>query len=1519
MKTVRALLALSVALLPLVSAALSLEQTPLFIASTEPRVMLVASRDHQLSMKAYTDYSDLDGDGVLDTTYKDSFAYFGYFDPGKCYSYTSSRFEPAGTVSTGTHQCASGWSGNFLNWASMTRMDILRKTFYGGYRSTDTSDTVLERHFLPDDVHAFVKVYTPTGSMPSIQSLTGITGQTSISLCNVSNSNSSTNTGLLSPLPDPKIRVASGNWPQWDSSEVTQCALSGGTQPTAVLNDYVARVKVCVAGSLETNCKTYTHPTTATATVKPTGLLQKYGDVDAERRVRFGLMTGSYNANKSGGALRKNTTLVANNNGTLLTSASVCGNNNTNDEIDVCTGRFTGNQGIISTLNRLRIAGFNFNSNGHQYSCNSPGILSFSDGQCVDWGNPLSEMYLESLRYFADVGPTAAFNVSDSSKLDSMPAAAVSWTDPLPSTEWCAVSSIVVLSTGLNSFDTDQLASFTPAGGATPVSAATLTQTIGDGSHEGINGGTYLIGDNGSSANNQCTAKTVGNLATAKGICPETPSTQGGYGIAGLAYAAKTIDLRPDYATDRNKRWGDNPNTAANDPINADWALRQPINTYAVQLAESLPSFSVTVGTGKVTLLPACQANSTGGASAWTSSSTGWRNCSMTNLIVDTNVAMANVGSDSSAKTNTCSGNGTSSQCFTVPWEDSTWGNDYDMDGIQRLGYCVGSACSTFKMLCPTTASATATLGPWGGVAAGSIVIATCTTQAAAGHALTFGYTLSGTTNDGAFFPILRPGGANFNVGAKLAASITAPNAATFSQGVSTAKLLENPLWYAAKYGSFTESAPASGTPNPDLVSEWDTVNNTTGAAGPDGVPDNYYDVRNPANLYAAMSNIFDAASAPPSAASSVATNTANLQVDNYIFQAKFQPANWNGQLVSLRLQVNSTTNVVTLTPVWDAAPRLDALVPANRVILTKGASGGVSFEWANLTTGAGSQQALLDTNYLGVADGLGSSRLDYLRGDDANEGAGAGQFRQRHKADPDGSVLGDIVNSGPLYVGAPNAGYSDIDYAGYSGFRARYLSRKPVVYVGANDGMLHGFDAQLDSAGNPVATGGDEVIAYVPTQVYGNLSRLTAQNYNRNHRYLVDGTPMAADAWLDLASLGTNDEDKWRTVLIGNMNSGGKGYFALDVTNPDLTGASQTAPVFTTSNAASLLLWEFTDADDGDMGYAYNLPPQYSGNSQAKQIVKMPNGKWAAVVGNGYNSTNGKAVLYVLYVEKGVDGNWTGAGDFDKIIADNTGPSNGLSTPVPYDTDGDGAADVAYAGDLLGQMWRFDLVNKTSSVLFDAGITKPITTPPEVLSHPGGGNMVLFGTGKYLELTDNASTNRQTVYGVRDDGTGATVAAGDLLTQTMTGAWRTLSTSTPSATQKGWLIDLPAAVSPDGAERLTGIPRMVSGIFFFNTLIPSGSPCKAGGDGWLMGVDGLTGGKPAFPVFDFDNDATFDANAGGIHIGAALGGTTFIKGAPGTSVGVGVASLTTGQLGTPAINFGPMSGGRVNWREILQ
>ena len=167
------------------SASFDIAQSPLAVSnSAMPRVMLAMSRDHQLYIKAYTDYSDLDKDGILDTTYNDSVDYYGYFDSNKCYTYSSNMFQPS-TLATGnhSHQCSSQWSGNFLNWATMTRMDIIRKVLYGGYRYLDTTATILERTLIPYDVHSFAKVFS-TATTAQMQQVTPY-AQTTISICNL--------------------------------------------------------------------------------------------------------------------------------------------------------------------------------------------------------------------------------------------------------------------------------------------------------------------------------------------------------------------------------------------------------------------------------------------------------------------------------------------------------------------------------------------------------------------------------------------------------------------------------------------------------------------------------------------------------------------------------------------------------------------------------------------------------------------------------------------------------------------------------------------------------------------------------------------------------------------------------------------------------------------------------------------------------------------------------------------------------------------------------------------------------------------------------------------------------------------------------------------------------------------------------------------------------------------------------------------------------------------------------------
>lgn len=682
----------------------------------------------------------------------------------------------------------------------------------------------------------------------------------------------------------------------------------------------------------------------------------------------------------------------------------------------------------------------------------------------------------------------------------------------------------------------------------------------------------------------------------------------------------------------------------------------------------------------------------------------------------------------------------------------------------------------------------------------------------------------------------------------------------------------------------------------------------------------NFFSASDPTAFSNALTNALTAIVSRTGSASAVAANSNSLMTNGRIYQAKFNSGDWSGQLLSIPI---GSTGILGTTE-WNAgavslAP--STINPASRVIITKGSSDGVAFQYANLTT---AQKAFIDKNATGTVDNCGVERVAYLRGDATRE-SGSGtfdcasattvnKFRVRTT-----SKLGDIVNSGPTYVGRPSAGYSNVDHTGYVAFKNNYKDRTPMVYVGANDGILHGFNACIVgiTPGCTTADAGKELLAYIPSHVYENLSRLTDKDYNASHRYFVDGSPMVADIY-------SSNTSSWRSVLIGSLNGGGQGFYALNVTNPKDTAKSD--PVFTEANATSLLLWEFSNAHDSDMGYSYNLPQINPFTGQAKQIVKMENGQWAVVVGNGYNSANGKAVLYVLFVTGGEDGSWTLGTDYIKLVAD-TGTGNGLSTPTPFDSNGNGLADVIYAGDIKGNLWKFDVSSSTSSnwkvaisglPLFAAGTTKPIISPPAVTFHPKKGQQVLFGTGKYLETADTTSTSAQTFYGIWDLNAAATITAGMLTQQVMTDATVRTATQnlvTYSDTIKGWYINFPVS-----GERVTGVPTIEDGILVFNTIVPSASPCDFGGRGFVNALNYLSGGMLSSPAFDYTRNrvlALDDGLSAGIEIGFSVGGVTRIRGHSDdiliSSTADGTLVQTTTAKGAAGLR------GRITWREFMQ
>ncbi|ODU13880.1 MAG: hypothetical protein ABS91_00645 [Thiobacillus sp. SCN 64-35] len=1577
--------------------ALVLSQTPLFLqGSVQPQTMLTVSKDQQLYKKAYNDYSDLDNDGQIETTYKHSIDYYGYFDPQKCYVYSSTnkRFEPT-SVST-TKYCSGQWSGNFLNWASMARMDAVRKLLYGGMRSParstgdgaglsdgDTATgTVLERVYLPTDAHAWAKYYNGTdiGQLtpytPPATDTTSTTSRTitntgsntvsytftlasaaayangniveimadannylrgnitsksgsnitisvangnyggsgtfnswtvrnlstrGITLCNTTlggtgvQSKSQTNTNL------PRMRVAAGNFSLWNANERWQCywsgeksasnsndyALSGipaaSSNPTlathgtgAGLGDYFVRIQACVAG-LEHKEKCNRYPD---GNYKPVGLLQVYGNTD---QIHFGLLTGSYERNISGGVLRKNV-------GTFT------------DEVNRTTdGTFTSLVGIVRTLDRMRIYGYNYDDGTY---LNSAGdncgfqLTNITQGNCTSWGNPMSESYYEALRYFAGAsGPTAAYDYTDAgSKDNTLGLPKPSWVPSLSQVNYCAPLNNLVFNASVSTNDID-LASTTMSEINSSSTASALADLVG--AMEGIHGNTYFIGASGISTNELCNGKTVSNLGSIYGICPEGPTLLGSYLMPGMAYHARVNPIRTDLTV----------------PMDDKRSLK--VATYGIQLATNVPRIPIAYQgqSPSVILQPIYRLNNSspqgGGA------------------LVDMKIVSQTATSTVASGT------------VYVNWEDSEQGGDYDQDMWGLIKYCMTSVAN----------------GCGAGTAAGSITVTTDAIAESTNQPQGFGYVVSGTTQDGAHF---HSGIEGFNytdptgvLGCTNCQLNNAPTSVTYTLGTSLAQPLEDPLYYAAKYGGFSD---ANNNKLIDAKTDWDVLK-TDGTAGSDDIPDNYFLVNNPLGLEIALNNAF-LKILKDSSASAVATNSSSLNTGSRIFQGRFSNNTWSGQLLSYRLSPSNGSVISAPTvphalwdaaetpyPEWDAGQKIMMQVSASadsRLILTTGNGGvGVDFQYPNLTAGSGGQQAILNRDFLANADNCGPERVAFLRGHTANTGTGTftcalpgGATIQRFRERPV-SVLGDIVNSNPIFVGAPNAGYSDIDHPGYTAFTMTFAARKPVVYVGANDGMLHGFDVSVDTSTNlPKLDAGKEVIAYVPSMVYDNLSRLTDVSYSgnttlSNHHYFVDASPMVADVCTANCTLSTAT---WKTLLVGGLGGGGRGYFALNVTNPDLL-AHNTAntPLFDVSRAEDIVEWEFTSGHDADLGYTFNSAPTKLNNGQARQIAKFQNGRWGVVVGNGYNSSNGKAVLYILFMEgpTGTGGVWQASGiDYVRIEAD-AGPNNGLSTPIPFDTNGDGLVDTVYAGDLQGNMWKFNIASLTTptvSKLYSArdasNNPQPIVNSPEVTLHPSGGTMVLFGTGKYLESGDNSSTAVQTFYGIRD--IGMTVSGRNALipmvVSTTTNPRDTVSTGCVGPCPNpnyGWFMDLPST-----GERATGSPDLVSGIVFFNTFIPSTSPCEFGGTGWLMAVSYLDGSLIPATVFDSNQDGKIDVTdfaVAGMKVGAALGGTTLIKGNAASPIGVGVSSTTSGSTPSNLINFGAGSSGRITWREIVQ
>lgn len=890
-------------------------------SSATPQVMLTASKDHQLFFKAFNDYTDLNGDGTLDTTYSKSITYYGYFDSSKCYEYdtTDLRFEPRANADS-DHYCTAAdgndsyWSGNFLNWIFMSRIDVIRKILFGGHRRVDTATTtVLERSYLPHDAHSWAKYYngndldklTPFSVAGGHYTLADAdlkkNGLTFCNTTDVNMGNYGNNTYSQEYAEPPLIKVAKGNYSLWAGQERWQCTWDSGApydnHPASNGNDsaqsginaytsspaysqgvgqknYLARVQVCVPGMIgNEKCKLYPGADgisgNADDNYKPIGLLQVYGD---ENQMYFGMMGGTYKKHTSGGELYRNMgsmndEINVNTTGTFSKVADTAGG--------PIGSPYNGAEGLVNAWSLFRVVGYNGDDGTYNDGDNCDWGLSTvadltSDNKCSNWGNPFGEVYFQSLRYLSDGGVAGQFRSNASTGIPGLPTP-LPWNDPLDTSNYCARLNIINLNSSIFSFDHDELdgASY---GVQTVWAAADLpgddtskamTDVIGASATENIHGNSYFVGE--ANVSNQadgedqlCTAKVVTSFGNAGGPCPEAPRLQGSYRVAGLAYYAHIKDIRPASGGTR--------------------ALTgtQKVDTYSVAMATSVPAIEIphpVTGVKAVTILPACR----------NTSLTPNGNCA----IVDFKVVSQNIAAGTGK--------------FYINWEDSEQGGDYDQDMWGILEYTLDAGAGTISVKTRVLAQSTP-------------------------NKMGFGYVISGTTNDGFHahsgingfaFTDAASAGPSCNDGDGCKCRPDASQGACTVDGVSTknytlgavaTSLLKDPLWYASKWGGFIDS---DGDNLPDIQSEWDKMNNDTGQDGADGIPDTYFYASNPTKLEEALDRVLLNILKRTSSGTAAAVVSNNVSGEGALYQAYYEPlrqdangneVSWIGTIQSLWL-----------------------------------------------------------------------------------------------------------------------------------------------------------------------------------------------------------------------------------------------------------------------------------------------------------------------------------------------------------------------------------------------------------------------------------------------------------------------------------------------------------------------------------------------------------------------------------------------------------------------------------------
>lgn len=641
-----------------------------------------------------------------------------------------------------------------------------------------------------------------------------------------------------------------------------------------------------------------------------------------------------------------------------------------------------------------------------------------------------------------------------------------------------------------------------------------------------------------------------------------------------------------------------------------------------------------------------------------------------------------------------------------------------------------------------------------------------------------------------------------------------------------------NQYWLAAKYGGFkvpdtfspyaaaTTTLPAGSWESDESLMHWGGSSHNVSRTR----PTNFYVASEADEMVASLTRAFaNIVAESKGSASSLAANSTRLDTETRTFQAQFFSGIWGGELNAFSVGANGA---LSAQPVWNATDDMLTGItgtPGAWAGRTLYAGNEAGTALVNFTTGTGGLSTTQKAKF-GANATLQTNVVNYLRGERTNEESYAGgTLRVRQ------SILGDIVNSTPLFIGAPNAvlhagkAYAGGDsYATWAANTAR-VNRTPVVYVGANDGMLHAFNAST----------GREVFAFMPNAVIDSgIAQFASPLYE--HKFFVDGETAAAEIY-DTAT------SSWKTVLVGTLGRGGPGLFALDVTVPE----------------SPTLLWEKDAADIPVLGKNIGRPV----------IAQVANGDWRVLLGNGPDSGDG---AYLISITLGGVAN----GTVSTYAADTTS-TNGLTSLLVRDSDGNSYADIAYAGDLEGALWKFSGISGTPSALklFEAvdpdGLAQPITAAPMVGRDPETANLwVFFGTGKYLNEDDIADKQVQTWYGIIDSGVAVSgrseLVDRDILVEATVGGVpaRVIESGAASelAGKKGWYIDLvsPTVNPADGkrGERMVVQNRFQGQALIGTTRIPQYTdPCKPTGSGYIMAISPFTGARLSSTFFDMNGD----------------------------------------------------------------